>query len=86
MLGISTNQLIFLFVVLSIVLILLFVFIFLGIAAFSMGGTFGSVINSILPIGAGVAVGQNAPIDFKDASWAKRLKATAEEVIHMIAG
>ena len=36
---------------LSIVLILLFIFIFLGIKAFTVGTTFGSIINSIIPIG-----------------------------------
>lgn len=84
MLGISTNQLIFLFTLLVIILVLLFVFIFLGIAAFSAGGTFGSVINSILPVGAGFAVGQKSPIDFKDAAWSKRLRDVADEVINMI--
>ena len=34
---------------LGIILILLLFFIFLGIKAFSIGGTFGSVINSIIP-------------------------------------
>ncbi len=71
---------------LTIILVLLFVFIFLGISAFSMGGTFGSIVNSMLPVGAGFAVGQKSPIDFKDAEWTKRLKDVADEVIHMIGG
>ena len=36
---------------LGIILILLLFFIFLGIKAFSIGGTFGSIINSIIPTG-----------------------------------
>ena len=51
-----------------------------------MGGTFGSIINSILPMGAGVAVGQQAPINFKDAEWAKKIREVSEEVMHMIEG
>lgn len=86
LLGISQSQLIVIFVVLAIVLALLFAFIFLGIYAFSMGGTFGSIINSILPMGAGVAVGQQAPINFKDAEWAKKIREVSEEVMHMIEG
>ena len=58
MLGISTTQLIILFLVLLIILIMLFAFIFLGISAFSNGGSFGSVINSAMPMGAGGAVGK----------------------------
>jgi len=86
LMGISSNQLIFLFVLLLIILILLFAFIFLGIAAFSTGGTFGSLVNSMIPLGAGFAVGQKSPIDFKDAEWDKKLKEVADEVIHMIGG
>ena len=37
---------------LALVLILLFVFIFLGIKAFAIGGTFGAVINSFIPMAA----------------------------------
>lgn len=34
----------------------MFAFIFVGIAAFSLGGSFGSVINSIIPLGGGMGV------------------------------
>lgn len=50
-LGISKEMLIFGIVYLSIVLLLLFAFIFLGIKAFAIGGSFGSVINSIITAG-----------------------------------
>lgn len=35
---------------LIVILILLLIFIFLGIKAFALGGTFGSIINSIIPV------------------------------------
>ena len=41
----------FALIYLGLVLIILFIFIFLGIKAFSIGGTFGSIINSIIPAG-----------------------------------
>jgi hypothetical protein len=50
-LGLSTQQLIMLFIFLLFILVLLFAFIFLGISAFAMGGTFGSIVNSLMPIG-----------------------------------
>ena len=50
-LGISKAMLTFAIIYLGFFLILLFIFIFLGIKAFSIGGTFGSIINSIIPAG-----------------------------------
>jgi len=50
-LGISQSLLIVALVSLIIVLLLIFVFIFLGIQGFAVGSSFGSVVNSILPIG-----------------------------------
>ena len=32
-------------------LLVIYIFIFLGIEAFALGGTFGSIINSLIPIG-----------------------------------
>lgn len=37
-------------------LLILFVFIFIGIRAFSFVNSFGSVINSILPVAAGYGI------------------------------
>ena len=51
------------FFLLLTVLLLLFMFIFLGIKAFSIGGTFGSIINSLLPIMAGLIVGKKKRVD-----------------------
>ena len=44
-------------------LLLLFAFIFLGITAFTTGSTFGSIINSLLPISGGSILGKNKKID-----------------------
>jgi len=51
-LGISPALLALALAMLIIILILLFVFIFLGINSFAVGGTFGSIINSIIPMAA----------------------------------
>ncbi len=50
-LGISPGILTITLIYLGIILILFFCFIFLGIKAFAMGGTFGSIINSLMPMG-----------------------------------
>ncbi|EWS74828.1 phage head-tail adaptor family protein, putative (macronuclear) [Tetrahymena thermophila SB210] len=59
-LGISPALLALSLGTLILILVLLFVFIFLGIQAFTLGGTFGAVINSIIPITAatGAALSQ----------------------------
>lgn len=49
-LGISPALLVLTLGTLIIILVLLLVFIFLGIKAFALGGTFGSIINSIIPV------------------------------------
>ncbi len=51
-LGISPALLAFSIATLIVILILLFTFIFLGIKAFALGGTFGAIINSIIPMSA----------------------------------
>lgn len=50
-LGISKDLLAIGIIYLCIILLLLFAFIFLGIEAFSIGGSFGSVINSLMAVG-----------------------------------
>jgi len=42
---------------LSVVLLLLFAFIFVGIEAFALGGSFGAIINSLIPIASGAGAG-----------------------------
>jgi len=58
--GLSTKDLIYIFTVSVALLLTLFVFIFLGIAAFSVDGAFGSVINSLMPIMAAMGVGTSS--------------------------
>jgi len=57
--GFSTQTLVLGFLGLTIILMMLFVFIFLGIGAFTSGGSFESVVNSVIAASAGGAVGQN---------------------------
>lgn len=45
------------------VLLLLFVFIFFGVNAFAIGGTFGSIVNALLPISAGLLVGRKKEVN-----------------------
>ncbi|EWS74830.1 phage head-tail adaptor family protein, putative (macronuclear) [Tetrahymena thermophila SB210] len=54
-LGISAALLALSLGTLVLILVLLFVFIFLGIQAFTLGGTFGAIINSIIPMAAASA-------------------------------
>jgi len=41
-------------------------FILCGVTAFAYGGNFGSVVNSVFPIGSGMLVGQQKPADPED--------------------
>ena len=50
-LGITKEILFGILIWLVTLLLILFAFIFVGIAAFAIGGTFGSIINSLFPIG-----------------------------------
>lgn len=43
------------------ILLVLLAFILCGVTAFSFGGNFGAMINSIFPIGAGVGLSQKSP-------------------------
>jgi len=53
-LGIAPETLYMYLATMLVLLALIFVFIFLGIKSFTTGGSFGAVINSLLPmIGAG---------------------------------
>jgi hypothetical protein len=56
-LGISADVLLAQLLYLLFLLIVLFIFLFLGIKAFTVGGAFSAVINSILPMGGGAALG-----------------------------
>jgi hypothetical protein len=62
-LGISSEQLGVLLMFLVIMLILVFIFIFVGIGAFALGGTFGSVVNSMFPAIGGGSLGKESDSD-----------------------
>lgn len=55
--GLSIDQVVGALTYTALVLLFLFAFIFVGIAAFSLGGSFGSVVNSTIPLGGGMSVG-----------------------------
>ena len=86
LLHISPSELIFLLSTLLLILLMLFMFIFLGIAAFALGGTFGTVINSMMPCMAGAGVGGQSPLDFNSDEWSTKLKEIADKVMDMIGG
>ncbi len=50
-LGLTPGLIALLLILIAIILILIFVFIYLGILAFSIGGTFGAIINTMLALG-----------------------------------
>lgn len=54
LLGLSCATAYFGLAVLVMLLLLLFLFIFLGISAFAVSNTFGAMINSVLPLAAGI--------------------------------
>lgn len=57
--GLTKEMMNFSLAMLVLLLMLLFTFIFIGIKAFAIPGTFGSIVNSIIPIagGSGLAKG-----------------------------
>eukprot|EP01017_Pseudomicrothorax_dubius_P049595 TRINITY_DN9242_c0_g1_i2.p1 TRINITY_DN9242_c0_g1~~TRINITY_DN9242_c0_g1_i2.p1 ORF type:complete len:368 (+),score=61.09 TRINITY_DN9242_c0_g1_i2:66-1169(+) len=57
-LGINYSTLLVLFIILAFLLFLLIMFIFFGINAFTVGGSFGAVINSSITVIGGVGMGQ----------------------------
>eukprot|EP01017_Pseudomicrothorax_dubius_P032846 TRINITY_DN433_c0_g4_i1.p1 TRINITY_DN433_c0_g4~~TRINITY_DN433_c0_g4_i1.p1 ORF type:complete len:602 (+),score=126.29 TRINITY_DN433_c0_g4_i1:109-1914(+) len=57
--GISMSTLAGILAMLVTLLLLLFSFIFVGIQAFALGGSFGAVINSLIPAAAGLGIGQS---------------------------
>jgi len=69
-------------VYLLVLVLLLFAFIFLGIKAFAIGGAFGAVINSLLPmVGAGSVGSQD---DRSDDSSKENIKKAVEKSLTML--
>ena len=71
LIGLSKVQVIITLVFLVAVLVALLVFILLGMHAFTPGGIFNSLINSLIPICAGVGVGRRGPNYKEDALKSK---------------
>jgi len=66
-----------------VLLLIVFMFIFFGIKAFTVGGSFSAVINSLLPALAGVSMGgKDKKID--SDSDTKIVKAVEESVKHVL--
>ena len=77
-LGMTAEDLIWFAALGIIFLLLMFVFIFLGIAAFSKAEGFNSVINSLMPMAAGVAAGARG-LDLKGAI--DKVKTYVEDIL-----
>ena len=77
-LGMTTEDLIWFAIMGIIFLLLMFVFIFLGIAAFSKAQGFNAVINSLMPMAAGVAAGARN-LDLKGAI--DKVKLLVEDIL-----
>ena len=71
LLGITPEFLAAAFLRLVVLLILLFTFIFFGIKAFTIGGTFGAVINSIFPLRKELALIIILMLYFSWRTWAE---------------
>eukprot|EP00753_Platysulcus_tardus_P018858 PLAT7024.5.p1 GENE.PLAT7024.5~~PLAT7024.5.p1 ORF type:complete len:4159 (+),score=1526.28 PLAT7024.5:947-12478(+) len=81
-LGLSTHTLILLFIQVVGVLLLFFAFIFVGIAAFTTGSTFGSVVNSALTVGSGLSL-SGSDGDSEEGASAK-VEKTVDKVLETI--
>lgn len=55
-LGLSLGKIVISVSGIAFIMIMVLTFIFVGISAFSIGGSFGAIINSIIPIAGGAAV------------------------------
>lgn len=68
-LGISPALLTLALIGLGIILLLAFTFIFLGIEAFALGGTFGAIINSLMPMAAGGSAASSQELKKEDKEF-----------------
>lgn len=78
--GLTKSELLIAFVISITFLLVLFAFIFVGIQAFSYANSFGSVVNSIMPAGAGVSVSGKKE-DGKMESIMSKLKSSVEDAL-----
>jgi len=84
--GILPSQMYLTLASLAVMLLIIFLFIFFGIAAFTVGGSFSAVINSLLPMVSGVAVGgKDKKADPKnDEKIAKAIQESIKSVLGTI--
>jgi hypothetical protein len=80
LLDISTSQLIILFSIIAIVLIMLICFILLGINAFTAGGIFNSIINSMMPMLGGVGMSRKNPGGNNKVNLMDKIKAMLPKI------
>eukprot|EP00927_Polykrikos_kofoidii_P072378 TRINITY_DN684_c2_g1_i1.p1 TRINITY_DN684_c2_g1~~TRINITY_DN684_c2_g1_i1.p1 ORF type:complete len:2547 (-),score=489.68 TRINITY_DN684_c2_g1_i1:186-7448(-) len=80
-LGNSWSNLMFYLLFVSLILILIIIFIFLGINAFSSGGVFSAVVNSIMTISAGLVVSRKKIGQaMEDGVSSERVQALVDQV------
>lgn len=77
-LGLTIEDLLWYGILAMIFLLLLFVFIFLGISAFSRAEGFNAVVNSLMPLTAGLAAGSKK-INIKGAM--EKVKGFVQNII-----
>mmetsp|Transcript_10945 Transcript_10945/g.1701 ORF Transcript_10945/g.1701 Transcript_10945/m.1701 type:complete len:107 (-) Transcript_10945:51-371(-) len=77
--GIDMNNSFGIIIGFGMMLIVFFVFILVGVSAFSIGGSFGSVVNSLLPVVSGSALTKPQALQFT-----KKTKEELKEIIDKI--
>lgn len=83
-LGITKERLMFGLIWLTILLLLIFAFIFVGVTAFTLPGTFGSIINSMFPVAGGGGLSKGNQKDQKKILDLEKLKAIVAQSIDTI--
>ena len=83
MLNLTVGDLVLFFALILTILLLIFTFVLLGIAALSSqsGGTFSAVINSVIPVVAGLFVGRAKKTDVEEEPVLTKNAVTKSEKI-----
>lgn len=82
--GITKVILIRMLIVMTFVLLLIFVFIFIGVQAFAVPGTFGAVVNSILPVAGGSGVSKSQDSNPEKKLNVNKIKKVVQDSIATI--
>jgi hypothetical protein len=80
LIGLSNSQLIIILCALVFILVMLLAFILLGMNAFTPGGVFNSIINSMMPMLAGTGVGRGGGPKFDKDSLKKKLEGMLDQI------